>query len=176
MEKKHETEQAEPIIENGENESNESTGPSELETLRNEILYQRAEFENYKKRIIREQEQAVKFANERILKDLLPVVDLFDRALLHAPKSDESKDVKSFLSGIEITRKELLAALSKSGIEFFGTVGEKFDPIRHEAVSQRPVTGKEDPETVLEVHQKGCTLFGRLVNPAKVTVGVQSSE
>ena len=142
-----------------------------------ELLYLRADFDNYKKRILREQDQMVKFANEKFISDLLPVADLFDRALQHAEalkSRKEDKEAQNFVAGIEITQKELTNLLNRFGVEFIGAPGDKFDPARHEAISQREEKGKESG-TVLDVLQRGCLLHGRLLTPARVVVAEKKS-
>ena len=142
---------------------------NELETAKKarddaqkELLYARAEFENTKRRLLREQEQAIKFANEKFISELLPVADLLERGLAH-------KESKDFITGVEITLAELNQLLSRFGVEFIGVAGEKFDPARHEAVSQREAS-PEQQGTVLEVFQRGSLYNGRLLKPAKVVV------
>ena len=153
--------------------------------LEKEMLYLRAEFDNYKKRLIREQEQAIRFSNERLVRELLGTVDLLERAIRLIPPLRSLRpaaEMVSFLDGIEMTQKELVQALGRCGVEFCGQVGEAFDPARHEAVGQVPMeeesaVGSPEtvlPETIVEVHEKGCSLNGRLIKPARVTVGVRN--
>jgi len=166
---------------NGDDNETEKEGASlsDLEVARKakedslkELLYARAEFDNYKKRILREQDQAVKFANEKLISDLIPVADLFERALQHTASlksRGEDKEVSNFVMGIEMTHKELTNVLGRFGVEFTGTAGEKFDPNCHEAIAQRPDPSAE-AGTVLEVFQRGCLYQGRLLKPARVVV------
>lgn len=145
-----------------------------VEIAQKEILYIRAEFDNYKKRILKEQEQAIRFANKNLIAELLNVVDFFDRALSHAEKLKTRNDgeLSNFVSGVEMTRHELVQLLGRFGVEFVGEVGEKFDPEKHEAISQQVVHDK-DADTVIEVLQKGCLLQGKLLKPARVVVSQQ---
>ena len=145
---------------------------AEAEQARQDNLYLRAEFENTKRRLIREQEQSIKYANEKLVEGLAPVVDLLERALASAGplKAKEDPDAKNFILGIEMTHREFIQILSRFGVEFSGSVGEKFDPVRHEAISQQEVEDAKD-DTVLIVYQRGVTLGGRLLTPAKVVVG-----
>ncbi len=154
-------------------EANKSSSEEREKKLRDEMLYLRAEFENSKRRLIREQENAIRFANEKIISELVGIVDLFDRALGSTGKLkvNASDEVKAVLTGVEMTQRELTLLLNRFGVEFTGAVGEKFDPNRHEAVAQSPGT-EEQVDTVLAVVQKGCTLQGRLLKPAKVVVGI----
>lgn len=174
-------------VENQEvNETNEPNTPpvasldearKAREEAQKEILYLRAEFENTRKRMQRDQETAIKFANEKFMSELLNVTDMLDRALsfsgpLKAREAD--KEAKDFVSGIEILQKELNQLLGRFGVEFIGAPGEKFDPLRHEAISQRE-SSEAEPDTVLEVLQKGSLLNGRLLKPAKVVVAVKKA-
>lgn len=141
--------------------------------LREELLYARADFENSKRRLLREQENSIRFANEKIIGELLTVVDLFDRALISAKPLEQSgeESAKGVLAGIQMTHRELANVLGRFGVEFIGTIGEKFDPNRHEAVSQSP-SSEEMEDHVTEVVQRGCLYQGRLLKPAKVIVGL----
>lgn len=141
--------------------------------LRSEMLYLRAEFENTKRRLLREQENSIRFANDKMVGELLNVVDMFERALNSSAglKSHESEEVKSFAKGIEMTHRELVHLFTRFGAELIGQVGEKFNPTQHEAVAQAPA----DPDLVdcvTAVAQRGCVLHGRLLKPAKVVVGI----
>lgn len=137
------------------------------------LRYVQAEFENTKKRIAREAENSIKFANERLIRDLLPIVNLFERALAAAAplKNAEEKkaDVQNFIVGIEMTHRELTLTLERFGVEWIGKKGEPFNPERHEAITQVEAAGAE-PGSVVDVLERGCLLNGRLLHPAKVTV------
>lgn len=167
-------------LENEELESEESAETpdlqKELEAAQKEVLYQKAEFDNYRKRILREQDQAIKFANERLVRELPTIVDLLERGLNHGKKISAKgtpieAEFQSFLSGIDMTHRELIQLLGRFGVEFVGKAGDKFDPNLHEAVSQLETT-EDKAETVLEVMQKGCLFHGRLLTPARVIVGI----
>ncbi|NDG28456.1 MAG: nucleotide exchange factor GrpE, partial [Proteobacteria bacterium] len=144
----------------------------EAEIAQKEMLYVRAEFDNYRKRILKEQEQAIKFANKNLITELLVVFDYFDRAIQHSKilKAMADPEVSNFVSGVEMSQHEFIQLLGRFGVELIGTIGEKFDPERHEAISQREVD-TDAADTVLEVFQKGSLLNGRLLKPAKVVVG-----
>lgn len=143
----------------------------EAKSLRERLLRVSADFENYKKRQAREKQDAIKFANESLLKELLPVVDNFDRALAGAKgtEGDADKALSTIVQGVEMVNKQFTDALKHFGVEGFDSVGVKFDPALHEAVST-----KEDPsvpnQTVLEEYQRGYKLQGRLVRPSMVIV------
>jgi molecular chaperone GrpE len=147
--------------------------PNPAELLERRLMYVQAEFENTKKRLQREQETSIRFANERLIRELLPIVSLFDRALAAAAplKSAEEKkpEIQNFVLGIEMTHRELALTLERFGVEWVGKKGEKFNPERHEAISQVE-SPSADPDTVVEVLERGCLLQGRLLQPAKVVV------
>ncbi len=146
----------------------------DFEAMQKEVLYQRAEFENTKKRMAKDQETAIKYANEKVIRELITVVDLFERGLAHgkqvAGKPNAETETVNFYNGVEMTHRELVQLLGRFGVELIGQVGEKFDPNRHEAISQ--LEGPEFSEDkVAQVFQKGCLLHGRLISPARVAVG-----
>ncbi len=146
-----------------------------VEMAQKEILYIRAEFENYKKRIVKEQENAIRFANKAVIADLLTVFDLFERAIEHGKtlKSKGDADVINYVNGVEMTHNELAQLMQRSGVEFVGAVGEAFNPELHEAISQE-VSADHPADTVLRVLQKGCKLQGKLLKPARVIVSKKS--
>lgn len=146
---------------------------AKAEKANQDVLYLRAEFENTRRRLLREQEQAIRFANEKLIGEIFRVVDLFDRAIASSAgiKTGATPEVNSFVTGVEMTQKELVSVLEKFGVEFLGQVGEKFDPQRHEAVSQVPGPS-EKTDTVIQVFQRGCAVHGRTLVPAKVVVGI----
>ena len=172
----NETEKAEPKLEVAA--TTEQLAADREAALTKEILYQRAEFDNYKKRILREQDNAIKFANERIVRDILPIVDLFDRAT-QTSESLKAKlegnalkgEVASFVLGVEMTQKELLQTLGRIGVEFVGAKNETFDPQRHEAISEVETAVADEVGKVVQVAQRGCLYAGRLLKPAQVIVG-----
>jgi len=149
-----------------------NTEQVEIERLKKDLLYLRADFENYRKRMLREQEQTIKFANEKMVKELISVLHVFDMALASA-SPPKVADVGTILSGMEMTHREFSQLLTRFGVEFIGTVGDKFDPSLHEAVTQEG--SRELPDnTVKSVLQRGCLLHGRLLKPARVVVVVSS--
>ena len=136
-----------------------------------EILYIRAEFDNYKKRLIKDQDTAIKLANKNMISELVSVVDLFEHAIAHSSKlkAKGDADVTNFVTGIEMTRSELTQLMNRFGAELIGQAGETFDPAKHEAISE--IESKDQPaNTVSSVVQKGCMLHGKLLKPARVVV------
>jgi molecular chaperone GrpE len=126
-----------------------------------------AELDNSRKRFERELESAHKYAIEKFVLELLPVQDSLEKAL--DASQDEQADLDSFREGTELTHKMLGQALAKHGVEAVDPAGQRFDPELHQAMSVQPRDDVE-PNTVVQVMQKGYTLNGRLVRPALVIV------
>ena len=129
-------------------------------------LRAQAEMENLRKRTTRDIENAHKYALDKFVNELIPVVDSLELGLSAAMESENGKDL---LEGMELTLKMMTAALEKFGVKQIFPEGEKFNPELHEAVSMQPVEGKESG-TVISVMQKGYELNGRLVRAAMVMV------
>ncbi len=128
-----------------------------------------AELENVRKRASRDVEKARKFALESFSRELLGVVDSFEMGLAAA----ENADANALLEGSQATLKQLLTALERFGIQVVDPVGEPFDPELHEAISMQPSADME-PNSVLVAVQKGYTLNGRLLRPARVVVSTEA--
>lgn len=135
----------------------------ERDELREQVLRKRAEFENYRKRVERDRQQAGTDAAAAIFKGLVPTLDNLDRALESASKDDPLRE------GVELTRRELLSFLESQGVEVHDPVGQPFDPERHQALSHEPSAGFADG-TIVEVFRKGYSYKGRLLRPALVKV------
>ncbi len=130
------------------------------------VLRAVADLENYKKRALKEKDEVLKYGIEKLLKDFLPVVDNFDRALEHAQKTS---DFEGFKTGIGMTRKLFEDTLAKHGVKSFPSAGKPFDPNFHEAM-QAVETADVPPNHVVSEMVRGYTLNDRLVRPALVTV------
>ncbi|MCF7982128.1 MAG: nucleotide exchange factor GrpE [Pseudomonadales bacterium] len=126
-----------------------------------------AELHNVRRRAERDVEHAHKFGMEKIVQELLPVVDSLERAL--EASGDDNDFVKAMKEGIELTLNMFLKALAKFQIEPVSPEGEPFDPALHQAVSMVE-QNEVEPNTVVHVMQKGYTLHGRIVRPAMVVV------
>lgn len=137
---------------------------TKLDEMRETMLRERAELENQRKRLARDLEQARRFANERILSDLLPVSDSLERGL-----SVENADVTSLREGMDLTLKALIKVSETHGLKALNPVGEAFNPELHQAVTMVDAPGQA-PNTVVGVLQKGWILNERLLRPALVTV------
>ncbi len=125
-----------------------------------------AELDNYKKFAAKEKADLIKYANENIIKDILPILDSLDRALAHA---EDSSNIKNFIEGIGIIRGQLLSRLEKYGVEKIESVGKEFDPNLHEAV-QTVESSEHEGNLVLEEFEKGYLLNKRLLKAPKVSV------
>jgi molecular chaperone GrpE len=148
---------------------------SELETLRGElaVLQERmvrlqADFDNFRRRALKEREEAHQYGHENLVKDLLATVDNLDRAIEHARKSDGG-DFQSMLQGVELVQRELLGALANHGVSEIEAGKVAFDPNVHEAMAQQE-SDSVPANTVIEVFQKGYRLRDRLLRPARVVV------
>ena len=137
---------------------------AELEQLKAQSLVERADLENQRKRIAREIETARKFANERLLADLLPVFDSLDAGLAAA-----GADAGALRDGLELTYRQLLKVAGDNGLSVVDPTGAAFNPEHHQAISQVDA-GDAVPGSVVQVFQKGYLLNGRLLRPAMVVV------
>jgi|FLYM01.1.fsa_nt_gi molecular chaperone GrpE len=153
-------------------ESNEESGPSleqELAKAKADYLYLAADFENFRKNAIKERSDLVKFGNERLLRELLEVVDNFERAL----ESDNSEtSSESLKSGVQMIFSELNSLIQRFGVREVETLGKPFDPNTHEALSSEP-TSEFPPGHVARVFKKAYKFNDRLLRPAQVVVAVE---
>ncbi len=138
----------------------------EYKELYDKYVRLHAEFENFKRRITKDKQEAIKFANQELIRQILPFVDNLERSLQHA---DEAKNIDALKEGIEMTIKDFLKTLEKSGLEMIPAEGEPFDPNVHEAIMQEERNDME-PNTVVQELQRGYKLHGRVIRPATVTV------
>jgi molecular chaperone GrpE len=136
------------------------------EEHRDRYLRGAAEFDNARKRAAREREEYTRYANESLLRELLPVLDNFERALQSARKEPTAAAVTA---GVELIQRELLRVLEKFGVTSFSSLGQPFDPERHEAIARVPARGQAEG-TVVDETARGYLLNGRVLRPAMVTV------
>ena len=136
-----------------------------------QVLRVQAEMQNVRRRVERDVENAHKYALDKFSADLLPVVDNLERALSSISADDESQ--KAVAEGIELTLKSFVDVLARFKIEPVDPAGQPFDANLHQAVSMVPNPDLE-PNTVMDVFQKGYTLNGRLIRPAMVIVSKAS--
>ena len=125
-----------------------------------------AELENFKKRLEREHSDHLKYASEKVMKDLVPTLDNLELAITYGSKSEVCEDM---MKGIVMTQKLLLEACGRHGLSVVGKEGEPFDPVLHEAVMTEDRADLE-PGTVSRVMQSGYQLEGRILRPDKVVV------
>jgi molecular chaperone GrpE len=177
MEEPPETAVREPAGKETEGKETPGTAPDPQETIANleaqladakdQFLRKAADFENFRKRMIREKQDAIDFANQALLLDLIPVIDDFERAIQSAATSE---DFKSLFEGISMIEKRLSSQLeSKWGLKRFDSAGEPFDPNRHEALMMEKSVEIDEP-VVKEDLLKGYTLKDRVIRSAKVKV------
>jgi len=143
-----------------------------LSEAQERVLRTAADAENFKKRLQREKEEQTRYANESLMRELLPVIDNLERALEH---SEAGADQGGLLEGLNMTLKGLLDTLTRFGCTPVEAAGKPFDPNFHEAVSQEESTDHE-PNTVLRELQKGYMLKERLLRPAMVLVSKRTSQ
>lgn len=149
-----------------ENAEKENTG------LSDRLLRTLAEFDNYKKRVTREKEELIKYGIERFALELLPVLDNFERACEQIQKA---KEIDKVVAGVEMILKQLRDTLEKFQVKTFSSVGEPFDPEKHEAMAQQ----EHDTfaaNTVTAEFQKGYYLSDKLLRPARVIVSKGTPE
>ena len=131
-----------------------------------QLLRLRADFENTKKRLQREKEDAIKFANERLLIEILPIVDNLDRAMASLSEGHDPEKVKQ---GLKLAQEELHQVLESYGVKVVQTLGASFDPELHEAVATVESAGTKEGTIVDEI-QRGYMLNGRLIRPSRVRI------
>jgi len=137
---------------------------AKLAEAQQKYVYLYAEFDNFKKRAIKERQDLLKFAFEPAAREILGVADNLGRALEFMPEGTD----KNLKAGIQMVYDQLTQTLQKQGVEVIVATGSPFDPNLHEAVGQQPSDQAEG--TIIQEHQKGYTLHGRLLRPSRVVV------
>ncbi len=140
--------------------------PSKAEEYWDKLLRLKADFENIKKRLEKDKSDAIKFANERLLVEILPIVDNFDRAMASLSEGHDPEKVKE---GLRLAQNELHEVLEEHGVEVIKSVGTEFNPELHEAVGVVEAPGAQDGIVVEEI-QRGYILNGRLLRPSRVRI------
>lgn len=140
--------------------------PSAEPELREQMLRLKAEFDNAKKRLERDKQDSIRFANERLLADMLHIVDTFDRAMASLSEGHDPDKVRK---GLEIANEELHKILERYGVQPVQSVGRPFDPNLHEAVAEVEDAAHKSGTVVDEV-QRGYVLNGRLIRPSRVRI------
>ena len=144
----------------------------EIKDLNDKYLRLYAETENMRKRLEREKKDFLEYANENILKDILPIIDNIERAIEH---SDENSNIQNFIKGMELTLTSFLKILEKYSVKPVDALEKPFNPEFHEAM-QVQETDKYEPNTVLQELQKGYTYKERLLRPSLVIVSKKAAE
>lgn len=139
---------------------------AECRELQDKYVRALAEMDNFRKRMNREMNDSVKFANEKILGDLLAVVDNMERAITH---SRDKKDFTSLIDGLELTMKEFRGVFEKHGVQSVESVGQLFDPSKHHAVAMIESDTHGD-NVIVEEFRKGYLLNDRVLRPSLVSV------
>lgn len=138
----------------------------QISELQDKLLRLAAEFENYRKRMERERSTSLKYAEESILKELLPFVDNLERAMEQGRRTHNADDL---LAGVELTCKGLMSSLEKFAVSPLDSIGQPFDPNVHEALAME-ASDEVAPNCVLREFEKGYMYKDRLIRPAKVVV------
>ena len=146
---------------------------AENSELKNQYLRKQADFENFRKRMQREKQESIKYANSNLLQDLVTIIDDFERAIR---SSEESRDFESFHSGIKMIEHQFVNMLErKYGLTRMESEGKEFDPQQHEAINMEE-SPEVDVQTVVEDYQKGYMLNDRVLRHAKVKVAIPAPE
>lgn len=127
-----------------------------------------ADFENYRRRVQKDQADQINLANERLIREGLPVLDNLERALAHAKTS---RDFDKMVEGIDLIYKQQVTLLEKFGVRVIESLGQPFDPVRHQSVSQTEAASPEQENRVVSEYQKGYMLHGRVLRPSMVVIG-----
>ena len=139
-----------------------------LDKAKNDELYLRAEFDNFRKRTLKEKSELIKNAAESAFKGLLPVVDDMERALAH---SDDSTDPKTLREGMELIYKKLKKYMEQNGVKEMETTGNPFDADKAEAIAMVPAQSDDHKGMVIDTVEKGYTINDKVLRHAKVAVG-----
>ena len=148
-------------------------GGAELSELKDRYLRLAADFDNFRRRTLKERQDQHLYGAENLIKELLPIVDNLERAVEHGRKEEQRGDSDNLLQGVELTYRSVMQLLTRQGVTEIQALGQPFDPQIHEAV--RRVARSDKPAgTVVEVYQKGYMLKDRMLRPAMVAVAEES--
>jgi molecular chaperone GrpE len=146
---------------------------AEVNDLTDQLLRKSADFDNFRKRKMREQEEFAAYANKELLLDIVPIIDDFERAI---KSSEDAKDFEAFHNGVAMIERQLVSILERKWkLKRFDSEGEEFDPQRHEAMMSEE-RSDHTQSMVLEDYQKGYLLGERVLRPAKVKVSVPAAD
>lgn len=138
----------------------------EVKTVNDKYLRLYSEFDNYRKRTIKEKTDLYKYASEEVIVDLLPILDDFERAI----QSEKKSDNKHILQGLELIYNKLFQNLKKHGLEAIESNDKKFDTDEHEAITKIPAQEKDQTGMIIDTTEKGYKLNGKVIRFAKVVV------
>lgn len=141
---------------------------AEIEELKTQALYKQAEFDNFRKRTIKEKADLILNGGEKTIQAILPVLDDFERAMQQAEKTD---DVAAIKEGMELIFKKFMQALEKQGVKKIDTADQDFNTDFHEAIALVPGMGDDKKGKVIDCVQTGYTLNDKVIRHAKVAVG-----
>ena len=158
-------------VEAGAREGGPKVERSELELAQDRLVRLQADFENFRRRAMKEQTEVHQYGHQNLIKDLLSTVDNLDRAIDHARGATDSGSggLQSLLQGVELVQRELVGVMGRHGVNETEALGKPFDPALHEAMAQAP-NDSVPANTIVEVLEKGYQLRGRLVRPSRVIV------
>lgn len=167
--------EAQPVVEEVEGEAVEETPEAKIEELekslekeKKEYMFLMAEFDNFRKRTLREKSDLIKNAGEQVLKGLLPIVDDFERGL---KASEGAEDSSSIREGMELIYNKLVKYLNANGVKAMDTSDGVFDADKHDAIASVPVPEEEKKGKIIDTVEKGYTLNDKVLRHAKVVVG-----
>jgi molecular chaperone GrpE len=143
-----------------------------IDKLQNDMLYLKADFENYKKRMIKERSDVMKYGSENLIVSLLDLVDNFERAM---SIEITPENIQSFSDGVKMISSEFKNVLNRFGVTEVKALGENFDPSVHEAMGTEP-TDEYKPGTVSKVFTKPYKLHDRLIRPGKVVIAQEAKK
>ena len=146
----------------------------ELGELQERFVRLQAEFDNFRRRSLKERQEGLQYGHQNLVKDLLATVDNLESAIAHSAE-DANASMESVLQGVELVQRELLGALGKHGVKVIAPVEEAFDPTFHEAMGQVPDASLE-PNSVVQVLQKGYLVNDRMLRPARVLIAREPGE
>lgn len=161
-------EEAEAVEETDSLEKKVEELEDQLAKEKKEYLFLMAEFDNFRKRTVKEKSDLIKNASESVLKGLLPIVDDFERGLEASAKSDDPAAIRQ---GMELIYQKLIKFLAQNGVKPIESTGKPFDSELHEAIAMVPVTDEAQKGVVIDTPTKGYTLNDKVLRHAKVAVG-----
>jgi molecular chaperone GrpE len=164
-------------VETGAREGEPKLERSELELAQDRLVRLQADFENFRRRAMKERTEVQQYGHQNLIKDLLSTVDNLDRAIDHARGATDSGSggLESLLQGVELVQRELVGVMARHGVSETEALGKPFDPALHEAMAQSP-NDSVPANTIVEVLEKGYQLRGRLVRPSRVIVAQPSED